>query len=209
MGKRVMDWVRGLRNAALAAPLLVLAACQSTPESRLYTLAVVPPVEAAQPVRSAPQSQTPQTLALGSLDLPMLIDRPQIVRRIDGNRVETLEFDRWAEPLADGLRSTLAGDLAARLPGTTVLPVAGSSVGEGTAVLAVTVLRFDADATGNVVLDAQWSLSPGGGTGGRKSGPTREIVEVPSAGTGPDAQVRAMSQAVGALADRIAAGVRR
>ncbi len=202
--ERVMDWVRGLRNASLAAPLLVLAACQSTPDSRLYTLAVVPPVEVAQPVRSAPQ-----TLALGSLDLPMLIDRPQIVRRIDGNRVETLEFDRWAEPLADGLRSTLAGDLSARLPGTTVLPTAGSNVGEGTAVLAVTVLRFDADATGKVVLDAQWSLSPGGGSGGRKSGPTREIVEVPSAGTGPDVQVRAMSQAVGTLADRIAAGVRR
>ncbi|MFS2009030.1 membrane integrity-associated transporter subunit PqiC [Azospirillum sp. CT11-132] len=197
-----MDWVRGLRNAALAAPLLVLAACQSTPESRLYTLAVVPPAGTAQPARSAPQM-----LALGSLDLPMLIDRPQIVRRIDGNRVETLEFDRWAEPLADGLRSTLAGDLSARLPGTTVLPTAGSSVADGTAVVAVTVLRFDADATGRVVLDAQWSLSPG--TGGRKSGPTRETVEVPSAGTGPDAQVRAMSQAVGTLADRIAAGVRR
>lgn len=194
----------GLRMAALAAPLLVMTACQSTPDSRLYTLAVVPPAGAAQPVRSAPQ-----ILALGSLDLPMLIDRPQIVRRIDGNRVEALEFDRWAEPLADGLRSTLAGDLAARLPGTTVLPVAGSSVAEGTAVLAVTVLRFDADATGRVILDAQWGLSPGSGAGGRKGGPTRETVEVPSGGAEPDAQVRTMSQAVGLLADRIAAGVRR
>jgi hypothetical protein len=190
--------------AALAVPLLVLAACQSTPDSRLYTLAVVPPAGAIQPVRTAPQ-----TLALGSLDLPMLIDRPQIVRRIDGNRVEALEFDRWAEPLADGLRSTLAGDLAARLPGTTVLPVAGSAVADGTAVLAVTVLRFDADATGGVVLDAQWSLSPGGGAGGRKSGPIRETMEVPSGGAEPDAQVRTMSRAVGLLADRIAAGVRR
>ncbi|MBY6264130.1 membrane integrity-associated transporter subunit PqiC [Azospirillum sp. 412522] len=198
-----MKWVRGLRTAALAMPLLVLAACQSTPDSRLYTLAVVPPAGAAQPAGAAPR-----TLALGSLDLPMLIDRPQIVRRIDGNRVETLEFDRWAEPLADGLRSTLAGDLAARLPGATILPVAGSA-GEGTAVLAVTVLRFDADATGRVVLDAQWTLSPAGGSGGRKSGPTRETVEVPAAGAGPDAQVRTMSQAVGVLADRIAAGMRR
>ncbi|MBK1842538.1 membrane integrity-associated transporter subunit PqiC [Azospirillum sp. YIM B02556] len=199
-----MEWVRGLRSAALALPLLVLAACQSTPDSRLYTLAVVAPAGTVQPLRSGSQA-----LALGSLDLPMLIDRPQIVRRIDENRIETLEFDRWAEPLADGLRSTLAGDLAARLPGVTVLPVAGSSVGEGTAVLAVTVLRFDADATGRVVLDAQWSLSPGGGAPGRRSGPTRETVEVPSAGTGPDAQVRAMSQAVGTFADRVAAGVRR
>ena len=199
-----MRVMRGLRNTVLAMPFLVMAACQSTPDSRLYTLAVVPPAGAAQPAGSALR-----TLALGSLDLPMLIDRPQIVRRIDGNRVEALEFDRWAEPLGDGLRSTLAGDHAARLSGTTVLPMAGSSVGDGTAVLAVTVLRFDADATGRVVLDVQWSLSPGGGSGGRRSGPARETVEVPSGGAEPGAQVRTMSQAVGVLADRIAAGLRR
>ncbi|WP_247873315.1 PqiC family protein [Azospirillum sp. TSH64] len=194
----------GFRNAALALPLFVLAACQSTPDSRLYTLAVIPPAGTAQPAATMPR-----TLALGSLDLPMLIDRPQIVRRIDGNRVEALEYDRWAEPLADGLRSTLAGDLAARLPGTTMLPVAGSTVAENTPVLAVTVLRFDADASGRVVLDAQWTLSPGSGAGGRKIGPTRETVEVPEAGADPDAQVRKMSQAVATLADRIAAGLRR
>jgi len=198
-----MNVMRGFRNVALALPLFVLAACQSTPDSRLYTLAVIPPAGAAQPAAAS------RTLALGSLDLPMLIDRPQIVRRIDGNRVETLEYDRWAEPLADGLRSTLAGDLAARLPGTTVLPVAGSGLAEGTPVLAVTVLRFDADATGRVVLDAQWTLSPGSGAGGRKIGPTRETVEVPEAGADPDAQVRKMSQAVATLADRIAMGLRR
>ncbi|WP_236784137.1 PqiC family protein [Azospirillum humicireducens] len=192
----------GWRAAAMALPLLVLAACQSTPDSRLYTLAVVPPATAAQTVRTAPQ-----TLALGSLDLPMLIDRPQIVRRIDGNRVEALEFDRWAEPLADGLRSTLAGDLAARLPGVTVLSVAGSVVEEGTAVLAVTVLRFDADVGGRVVLDAQWTVSRAGAA--RKSGPSRETVEIPAAGAEPDALVRAMSQAVATFADRVAAGVRR
>ncbi|WP_377806885.1 PqiC family protein [Azospirillum sp. A29] len=199
-----MKVVRGFRNAALALPLFVLAACQSTPDSRLYTLAVIPPAGAAQPAAT-----TFRTLALGSLDLPMLIDRPQIVRRIDGNRVETLEYDRWAEPLVDGLRSTLAGDLAARLPGTTVLPVAGSGLAEGTPVLAVTVLRFDADATGRVVLDAQWTLSSGSGSSGRRIAPTRETVEVPSGGAEADAQVRTMSQAVGQLADRIAAGLRR
>ncbi len=204
-----MRWMRGWRGAVLAVPLLALAACQSTPDSRLYTLAMVPPSGAVQATRT-----TPQMLALGSLDLPMLIDRPQIVRRIDGNRVEALEFDRWAEPLADGLRSTLAADLSARLPGMTVLPVAGASVAEGTAVLAVTILRFDADRAGRVVLDVQWSLSTGGDmaggrTAGHRIGPSRETVEIPAADAEPDTLVRAMSQAVAALTDRIATGVRR
>ena len=197
-----MERMRGLRAAAMALPLLVLAACQSAPDSQLYTLAVVPPSGTAQPVRTAFQ-----TLALGSLDLPMLIDRPQIVVRIDSNRVKELEFNRWAEPLADGLRSTLTGDLTARLPGVTVLPVAGSAVEEGTAVLAVTILRFDADISGRVVLDAQWSLTQAGGA--RKIGPTREAVDVSAASAEPDALVRAMSQAVAIFSDRIVAAVRR
>ncbi|PWC37919.1 PqiC family protein [Azospirillum sp. TSO35-2] len=200
-----MGWVRGWRWALLAVPLLVLAACQSTPDSRLYTLATVPPRTAAPaPVRTAPAA-----LALGTLDLPILVDRPQIVRRIDGNRVEALEFDRWAEPLADGLRSTLAADLAARLPGVTVLPVAGSAVGEGTAVLNVTVLRFDADRSGRVTLDVQWAVAPAGGTGGGKPVPHRDTLDAVAASAEPAALVVAMSEAVAAFADRVAAGVRR
>ncbi|MBP2300961.1 PqiC family protein [Azospirillum picis] len=189
------------RTAALAAPLLVLlTACQATPESRLYTLAPVTPAP-------APAGTSPQRLALGSIDLPLLIDRPQIIRRIDGNRVETLEFDRWAEPLADGLRSTLAADLTARLPGTTVLPVSGTTVGEGTVVLTTTILRFEADAAGRVVLETQWSLGAAGD--GRKSGPSHDTVEAMAGSTEPDALVRAMSQALAAFADRVAAAVRR
>ncbi|WP_042444375.1 PqiC family protein [Azospirillum sp. B510] len=202
--------MRGLRSTALAAPLLMLAACQSTPDSRLYTLSVVPPEGGGLPTRSVPPAMAAGTLALGSVDLPMLIDRPQIVRRLDSNRVEALEFDRWAEPLADGLRSSLAGDLAARLPGVTVLPVAGSAPGEGTALLSVTVLRFDADAGGRVVLDAQWSLSPMSGAASGRTGPQRETVEVSAAAAPaepPAAQVRAMSQAVAVFTDRIVAAL--
>jgi len=87
-----------------------------------------------------------------------------------------------------------------------VLPVAGSTARQGTAVLSVTVLRFDADATGRVVLDAQWSLSA---ANGGRSGPSRETVEVPAASAEPNALVRAMSQAVAAFTDHVAAGAGR
>ncbi|CAO3438702.1 PqiC family protein [Azospirillum doebereinerae] len=178
----------GMRRAALAGLLLALAACQ-TPNDRLYTLAVLPGTGAA--------GVTPATLALGSVALPPLVDRPQIVRRIDANRVEALEFDRWAEPLADGLRATLAGDLAARLPGRSVLPVAGAAPGAGVAVLSVTILKFEAEANGRVVLDAQWAL----GSGPRR----RDTLEVQAANGEPAALVAAMSQAVALLADRVVA----
>lgn len=173
----------GMRGVMLAA-LLGLAGCQ-TPDSRLYTLSVVPGETGAA-----------GALALGTLELPPLVDRPQIVRRIDANRVEALEFDRWAEPLVDGLRATLAADLAARLPGRSVLPVAGPS--PGVPVLSVTVLALEADAGGRVVLDTQWSL----GGGPRR----RDRLEVRAASGEPAALVAAISQAVGLLADRVAKG---
>ncbi|MCG5240548.1 PqiC family protein [Azospirillum doebereinerae] len=179
----------GMRRAALAGVLMLLAACQ-TPTDRLYTLSVLPGAGAA--------GATPAALALGSLELPPLVDRPQLVRRIDANRVEALEFDRWAEPLADGLRATLAGDLAARLPGRNVLPVAGAAPGPGVAVLSVTILKFEGEANGRVVLDAHWTL----GSGPRR----RDTLEVQGASGEPAALVAAMSQAVALLADRVVAG---
>lgn len=187
-----MTVFQGVWAVGLAA--LLLAGCQ-TPDSRLYTLAVMPP---AAPVASGGGAGiSGGTLALGTLDLPPLVDRPQIVRRIDANRVEALEFDRWAEPLADGLRATLAGDLAARLPGRSVLPVAGAAPGAGVAVLAVTVLALEAGADGRVRLDAQWRLS---------DGPRhRDTLEVRAVSGEPAALVAAMSAAVAALADRVAA----
>ena len=195
-----MTVFRGMRRAASVLLLPVLAACQ-TPDSRLYTLSVLPPATAA-PAGAA------RTLALGALDLPPLVDRPQIVRRLDANRVEALEFDRWAEPLADGLRAALAGDLGVRLPGTIVLPAAGTAPGDGTAVLSVTVLRLDAEAAGRVVLEAQWSLSAGGAVAGGAVR-HRETLEVPAASGEPVALVAAMSRAVALFADRVAAAVRR
>ncbi|MBP2232904.1 putative lipoprotein YmbA [Azospirillum agricola] len=182
----------GFVGRGLVMAVLLLAGCQ-TPDSRLYTLSVLPP---DGPVGAAAGG----ALALGALELPPLVDRPQIVRRIDSNRVETLEFDRWAEPLADGLRATLAADLAARLPGRSVLPVAGSAPAAGTAVLSVSVLRFEATADGRVVLDAQW---------GAANGPRRrDSVEIRAANGEPAALVAAMSRAVAALADRMAAAGR-
>lgn len=184
--------MRGFVRRGLVMAVLLLAACQ-TPDSRLYTLSVLSP-------DGPPAATAGGTLALGTLELPPLVDRPQIVRRIDANRVETLEFDRWAEPLADGLRATLAADLAARLPGRSVLPVAGSAPGAGTVVLSVTVLTFEAMADGRVVLDAQW----GPANGLRR----RDGVEVRATGNEPAALVAAMSRAVAELADRMAAAGR-
>jgi len=177
-----------MRNATLAGLLLGLAACQ-TPADRLYTLSVLP--------GTAVPGNAPATLALGRVELPPLLDRPQIVRRIDANRVEALEFDRWAEPLADGVRATLADDLAARLPGRTVLPVAGAAPGPGVAVLSVTILKFEAEANGRVVLDAHWTL----GSGPRR----RDTLEAQAVSGEPAALVAAMSQALALFADRVVA----
>lgn len=208
-----MTAFRWMRGAALVALLLLgLAACQ-TPDARLYTLSVLPPSSVLPPetavLKTTVAAGAPAVLALAALELPPLIDRPQIVRRLDPNRVEALEFDRWAEPLADGLRAALAGDLSARLPGTTLLPVAGAIPAEGTAVLSVTILRFDADATGRVVLDAQWSLAVAGRNGPRHRDTLEIPAEIPARGGEPAALVAAMSRAVAAFADRVAAGARR
>ena len=70
---------------------VLLAACGSSPKPNMYTLldGVVP---------SAGKSAG-LSVAVMPASVPDLIDRPQMVVRQAGNRVQILEQQRWAEPL--------------------------------------------------------------------------------------------------------------
>jgi uncharacterized lipoprotein YmbA len=183
------------QSLALAGLALTLAACASAP-TRFHTLDPVPPAGAPAGAALA------IPLRLDSVTLPSELDRPQIVRRSGPGNLDVADADRWAGPLDELARHALAADLAQRLPpGSTVRPddpappkrLRGLDVG---------IDRFDGDLGGNVVLAAHWTLLDGTQTAASHE----ERIETPG-GTDLDGTVTAMSRALGALADRIAAGV--
>jgi uncharacterized lipoprotein YmbA len=96
------------------AGLALIGACSSSPPTRFYTLS-----ETAPEAGPAPQPGAGSVL-IYRVTIPGEIDRPQLVRQMDVNRLQISEEDRWAAPLDEMIRRVLSDDLARRLPSSPV-----------------------------------------------------------------------------------------
>ncbi len=183
----------------LAILFALLAPACASPPTRFYELAAVAP--ATSPAARSACPRAPFTVQ--HVVLPETLDRLSLVREAGPGRLDISGQHRWAAPLDGMVQGVLAEDLRQRLPtGSVVMP--GDPAPPGAAELAVTVERFMPEASGGVVLDADWTLRDGGG----HPRPTRaQSVTVAAAPTPADA-VAGMSRALGELADQIAGVLR-
>jgi len=177
------------RVLRVAAALLLLSACASSPPTRFYTLSDTP----------APGGTTVGAgqVVIGSVSIPGEIDRPEIVRRIGPNQLSVAGSDRWAAPLEDIIRRVLIDDVARRAP------PGAAAAGEPQRLVSVDIHEFYGDAGCNVTLRAVWALKQAGAQ------PTSEEIRVPSGGACPATLPETMSVALGQLSDRLMAGVAR
>lgn len=208
----------------VGALALLTLGCSRSPQVSFYTLEPLAPTlayprPAAQPaaeppVRRLPGRPVPAPLpaappassggaprvAVGPVTLPELVDRPQLVVRLAGNRVEILEQQRWAEPLKGGIARVVAADLG-RLIGSgrafTYQEHAGVSAEYR---LLLDVERFEAQPGQGVTLEVAWTLR-----GAPESAPRTGSVQLSeAAGEGYDSLVAAYSRALSALSQKIA-----
>ena len=138
--------------------------------------------------------------------LPESLDRQSMVRADGPDRIDISNEDRWAAPLDGIIRNVLAEDLRDRLPSGRVLLPGDASPPDGSKGIELNVQRFAGDTAGHVVLQADWTLL------NRHGSPALTRSETVSASAGSsrtDAVVGAMSQAIGELADRVVAVLRR
>jgi uncharacterized lipoprotein YmbA len=174
--------------------LCFLAGCATSPASKFYTLSAVPLVE-----QSPNAAQV--AIAIDQVTVPDLIDRSQIVTRLDANRVSIDEFARWAEPLKSQIPRVLAADLAQFIPGA-IVSTYPQRVDDNAYRVSVDVQGFDASTNGAVTLAVIWSVrAPNRGE--RMSG--RSVVHETTDGPGYDALVKAHSRALASVASDIAA----
>ncbi|MDR6288106.1 MULTISPECIES: PqiC family protein [Inquilinus] len=184
------------RRAVLAVFLAgsVLAACSSSPP-KVYTLAAVP---------GAAVGGRPLTPSVAAVEVPKYLDRPQIVTRSGTVELGVAEFERWGEPLANMVQRVLAEDLTRRLPAGSVVTTSRTLSGDEAVIVELALSRFDPESDGTIVLEAQWRLRPR--TGGRAKTESTRITRRPT-DQSTAAEVQAMSDALGELADRIAGGL--
>lgn len=189
-----MQAVRRLHAGLLGAVgMLVMSSGCSSPDPVLYTIAPAP---------GTAQVGGPSIILFERVDIPRYLDRSQIVRSSENYRLDVQSNDWWGEPLAPMLRRVLRQELAQRLSQSTVLSETGAVSATPDATIDLDLLRLDEDASGNVVLLAQVSVS----FKGRKAPILRSFqFSVPSSAPTSAAEVSAVSVAVGRLADGLAA----
>lgn len=175
-----------------------LTGCSRSPQVSFYTLGTITGVKAAEPSNTAP------SIAVTQVSLPDLVDRPQLVERLTGNRVEILETQRWAEPLKDGITRLLVDTLANRLASDLVSAYPQSGAREPDYKVTLDIRRLDATSD-LVYMDAVWSVRRTSG-GSIKTG--RSNVRESRGREGYEALVAACNRAIVSTGSDIAGAIR-
>ena len=168
-----------------------LAAC-SSPDPVLYTIA---------PVTGGVQSRGPKVIVLQQIATARYLERSQIVRSSENYRLDVMSNDWWGEPLSAMLSRVLTEELGQRLPQSVVLSENGAVTASPDATIELNLQRLDEDVAGNLVLQAQASVSYKG-----RGAPilrSFRFVVTPLA-PGVPGEVTAISTALGQLADGLA-----
>lgn len=171
---------------------LALAGCLgSSRPSRFYTLA---PLQ----IRNGQGGTPPDaTLAIGPVEIPESIDRPQIVTRTGANELVVAEFDRWGGSLDTEISGALVATVRDRLASQQIAVAPWRSAilsGVGPSYrAAVSVSRFDGIPGQSVVLQGRWELI---GQSGESLGVREATVTERIDGAGYDALVAAMQRAL-------------
>ncbi len=180
--------------------LALAGACARSQPTSFYTLA------ATSEPRLEKRSGKGLVIGLGPVTVPQYLDRPDIVTREGDNRMRLADLHKWSEPLEPLLTRIMAEDLYGLLDANDVIPLPQRSDIRLDRSVAVDVSRFDANDAGEVVLDARWRVYRGDGntlvTSGR-SLVTEQGAPVPDY----DSIAAAMSRAVGAATEEIAAAI--
>ena len=176
----------------LAFALLFASGCSffSKSKSTIYSLDPIAP--------AAPLAKRGTAVAIDTIELPPGLDRREIVVRKANQQLDIRTNDLWPANLQPMVLHTLAFDLASRLPeGMVVLP-GQSRPSAAPRGIDVAFEDLTAGPENHVTLDARWTL--GGANHHERITIDVRSLDSASVATGT-------SQALAALADRIAAGV--
>jgi len=188
---------------ALVMFVVAVAGCTSTADpTRYYVLTAA---KAPDVPRPAATGQRELRVGLRSVDLPRHLERPQIVTRASGNRLEVSEFQHWGAPLRHTVPAILAENLSRLVPTDqiAVFPWGRGFVPDAQVVVEVTEL--EGTLGGAAVLAARWRIL---GRSGEQ--PTTGVSRFSEpVGADYESLVAAHSRLIGALGRDIADALRR
>jgi uncharacterized lipoprotein YmbA len=201
--------VRSIAVVAMLSAGLQLGGCVSPgPATRFYLLTPATGSTPSQQIKPIDRAAKSLTVVVKDVRLPMYLDRPQIVTRDAGNRLEFSEIEQWGGHLREDLARVLVINLGRVMEGDRVVAAPYNPSVPPDYRVEVDILGFERQPGGRVALSAQWSVTrgadgkPHAGAEGSFSGES-----LPDS-VSYDGLVNSMSSVYGELAQAIARSIR-
>ena len=188
---------RRISHVTVAVAIMALGACASVP-THFYTL------QHGAGTRANVPAVTPTFLIdVLPVSVPAQIDQPELLVRQSDQRVDVLDNERWAAPVAAELRDAFAADLVGTL-GTRDVHSLAHPPATPVYRIEIDVRRFDSWPDHQALIEADWSV---------RGDAERALLTCTSSASenvepGYDALVQGHQRAIGRIADDIAAVLR-
>ena len=142
-----------LRHIFIVVLILGLTACGRSPKTNFYMINV-------ENASDSHLQQKARGVGIGvwKVELPILLDRYEIVTRADLYNIELADFHQWAGGLVNNMTRLIASELGRRLQTDRVVISPWSSYKKHDYQLKIQVQRFDGVLGGEVILSGAWSL---------------------------------------------------
>jgi uncharacterized lipoprotein YmbA len=187
--------------AIIVCAISALPGCGSSPKETYYTLSADAVVNGAIPA----SGESAYSIAVGSITLPEVVDRPQFVLRAGPNEVTFVELHRWAGPLKSEIPRIVADNLATDLNVKRVTAYPQNAGENADYRVLIDIQRFDSTLGESVTIDALWSVKRTS-DGALRTG--RSTARESSSGGTYEAMVAAHSRALATISREIAEAIR-
>jgi hypothetical protein len=188
-------------TALTAASLLAIALTGcfgGGPKPTFYTLRAASGAAAGAPIASKPTLG----LAVGPIEFPRYLDRPELVSRDGPHELIVMDAHRWGGTMRSDILRVLADDLG-RLLGTPRVSVYPNEPRfKADYRILLDVLEFERVSSGNVVFRVRWTIASV--SDGSALAVEESRIEQPVASTSVEDMVSAESTALGSLTRQIA-----
>lgn len=133
--------------------ILALSACGSSPKTNFYVL------NAQQSLANLSEKNLEGVgVGLWSVNLPAVLDRPEIVTRSGQYQIELADFHQWLGGLDNNVTRLIASELGRRLKTDRVVISPWSSYRKNDYQVKLNIDHFDGELGGEMVLSGVWSL---------------------------------------------------
>ncbi|MEO5347304.1 MAG: PqiC family protein [Magnetococcus sp. YQC-9] len=181
--------------------LLFLTGCSSpgSPPTRFFLLTAQATQEGDG--QSSIGRKAGLVVELEPVEIPQYLNRPEMVTRAGGNRLRLERMNQWAGDFKEDIGRVTMENLARLLHSERVslLPARGESVPDFR--IATTIHRFEPDESGQVSLEARWTLFDG--RGAQLETRHARITTRAERAEDYESMAKAMSQALGQLAQEM------